>query len=1507
MLNKIDRSYQDEIVNVLGMMKAERGNFSTLVVIPTGGGKTVIGLKYVKEHVINKGDKVLWLTHRRQLLTQTRDSMHQHDFLGFKELDNFQCQIVGGKDNDAVKVKDIDRHTDMLLATVESLAGISTEMNSDRYIAFKEWLRGINENNQRLHIIYDEAHHIGGAYVRSLFKMLLCPELKEDSAYNVDKYALIGMTATVYRKDESQIAEFYAWFKDGYEDGKLVHNDSKLSDYGKPDDEGLVGFDNRIEIIDIERLVDLGVLVKPDFIRIDDFPDSDIKDIDAQAEYLAKKFSNFSYDKWGKTMLFVENVNLAEKVGEKLPNSIVYTAQDSSDKIRTDKYLKEIRNKFEDLKSGIDIMITVALVSEGYDFKDLQTVYLYSPTNSNIRLRQRIGRVLRRSDSIEDNKSTKVIWQCDPEDQKLLGISMKNMSISEPVEINHIEDELEMKREIEVTRAGKTKHLLAPSYILPLRRKNVSYKDTEIYYELLDVMSLFDSTAWINYKGYYQLSDYKIRVDEKLMEGFEQFYRQIRTDCLSADKIFSSVNAYVTYLYGSADENSLKRFYSDVKKVSFYKSDVKSSDKDAKTRKKVRFPILDEDIKRFFKWVVENDICMPTLYEDGAKELNVGLLYLVETEEQINKKSCSGISKELAQDIVKSLDHEGISDLVEAISYLRKRLSISGVSSERKKTSDLLRAYGKGGYDYSIAEELMSLRNLISMGITSKERFQYPCAIDGESADLAFMYLEKDKFVKGLQLKGKLRNAAGFTYDNLQIARCLIQSIHHLSVSEADVDDYGKRLIEALEKKDIKFEDTTEKDKVVGEFLMALGYEGNMECSVKIIHTQCQLFNGNVPNIIKYVIYDKLYDELSREVSYSGCGFSKCQNIDKLQTKFKERLNDYGVCSLAPFKPVEDVIYDYRPYLKAILHYQGIKPEFLCRMVNFLVQQVDGVRTYVDAFGGSGASTVNFFTSGEQEITKVYNDFGVMNAAFYKVLQNSVKLEQLKEMTSDFLAIVKGRQEDFTFMESYKTYVEARGKHNDKLAKKANRLVKNVLKKSAKEIARTYSDENSKYCDDINKKREEEKTPLESTKERREEILREYYFKFKNCSFIKDNGESEEAFVQHYLDVEDVLYGIRNKCDKIYHLINADNAKNVCLGDVELAFVFFIYNSFSDRQSFDDCYIGNFGKFCGEYERWLDIGHECIQGVQIHRGDANVLIGGKADPIEEKGADVPYDSKNTVWYCDIPYSETDASDYVNEFFDVSKFIKALDNLKGYYIVSSRYNVCCQKDFKKLFWGMGTVQEEGESISIDIIDRDKDKFLLKRANILAFYKQFYDDRSYLDDIINSIEANVEQSSLKRLQEAAKVYITDEHNKARYVLIPFTRAEEKVKDDIKNKMQGNSLYKNNVVLDGKSFERMMQNTIYSNIPVEVMITNIDIKEEVLSERKIGEGIWAIPTFNTGNDASNYYVEPIVMVVRYDRFLELQYQCLFAEQYLKEKQDKDRKDSVAFFNLFLSNKNS
>lgn len=69
------RPYQEAAVNsILG--EWEQGHQHTLLVLPTGTGKTVVFSKVVEEEV-SKGEKALILAHRGELLEQASDKLYQ--------------------------------------------------------------------------------------------------------------------------------------------------------------------------------------------------------------------------------------------------------------------------------------------------------------------------------------------------------------------------------------------------------------------------------------------------------------------------------------------------------------------------------------------------------------------------------------------------------------------------------------------------------------------------------------------------------------------------------------------------------------------------------------------------------------------------------------------------------------------------------------------------------------------------------------------------------------------------------------------------------------------------------------------------------------------------------------------------------------------------------------------------------------------------------------------------------------------------------------------------------------------------------------------------------------------------------------------------------------------------------------------------------------------------------------------------------------------------------------
>ncbi len=127
--------------------------------------------------------------------------------------------------------------------------------------------------------------------------------------------------------------------------------------------------------------------------------------------YSADRISKpYDDDNWGKTIVFVKNRNQAMQLGMLLRDNkipcFVYISTNSleqDDKIYQDHCLQkyaDITNErrvdktadkeFHNTQCRRKIMITVHMVSEGYDIQDLNTIYLYSKIGSHIKIRHRI-------------------------------------------------------------------------------------------------------------------------------------------------------------------------------------------------------------------------------------------------------------------------------------------------------------------------------------------------------------------------------------------------------------------------------------------------------------------------------------------------------------------------------------------------------------------------------------------------------------------------------------------------------------------------------------------------------------------------------------------------------------------------------------------------------------------------------------------------------------------------------------------------------------------------------------------------------------------------------------------------------------------------------------------------------------------------------------------------------------------------------------------------------------
>lgn len=301
-------------------------------------------------------------------------------------------------------------------------------------------------------------------------------------------------------------------------------------------------------------------------------------------------------------------------------------------------------------------------------------------------------------------------------------------------------------------------------------------------------------------------------------------------------------------------------------------------------------------------------------------------------------------------------------------------------------------------------EELLSLQAIISNGAIDVPR---ECGIlKGVSGELAF--IGKDKDGNYMEIKALPRVVNKPLLDNLLFAQALITVPNQISVSSSDVNEYEECLWNALAESSVEIEGKNAKKKVAKEFIMALGYQANQD---DIIRMQCELFGKKIPRLLQYVIYCRCYCELAEKISFIGENGvlsthpSKVM-MEELRKKYKEILLSYGNVELDnDLTPVKDIIFDYRPYIKAVPYYQGIKPEFLCRMLNDMLVLANKSQTkFCDAFGGSGTISLNM--NEQLELTQTYNDLGIFNKSFFDTLKDSAKREELKHMVENFIHLV---------------------------------------------------------------------------------------------------------------------------------------------------------------------------------------------------------------------------------------------------------------------------------------------------------------------------------------------------------------------------------------------------------------------------------------------------------------------------------------------------------------------
>lgn len=88
--------HQKRAMECLDIMNKNQ-SYSTLVVLPTGGGKTYTASMWLLKNALDKNKKILWVAHRHMLLNQAAESFQKFAYAEITpHIASFHFRIVSG-------------------------------------------------------------------------------------------------------------------------------------------------------------------------------------------------------------------------------------------------------------------------------------------------------------------------------------------------------------------------------------------------------------------------------------------------------------------------------------------------------------------------------------------------------------------------------------------------------------------------------------------------------------------------------------------------------------------------------------------------------------------------------------------------------------------------------------------------------------------------------------------------------------------------------------------------------------------------------------------------------------------------------------------------------------------------------------------------------------------------------------------------------------------------------------------------------------------------------------------------------------------------------------------------------------------------------------------------------------------------------------------------------------------------------------------------------------------
>ncbi len=333
---------QEAVERLVATFGQRRGTHAPrgILVLPTGGGKTRTSLQFLLDAYVSKGQRVLWVTHRRDLIDQVHGELRALAWLT-KSIRSFTVSRLHGGARDP--------SGDIVLASSSTLA----RQQPARSV--------FEQQGKRLGIVcFDEAHHAVADSTWAALETIVGTEVP-----------LLSLTATPYRMEVGGQAKLDRAL------GPVVYTKS------------------------FAELVKRGFLARPIFVQQtlestktlqgDDLSDEVVRAVartPGRNEEIVRHWTR-SAALFGKTIVFACDIDHAESLARRFaekgyPTSIAHSQLDRDVRSRQIEAFRRGR--------GPSILVNVGLLTEGTNIPDTQTVLVARPTASTSLFHQMIGR-----------------------------------------------------------------------------------------------------------------------------------------------------------------------------------------------------------------------------------------------------------------------------------------------------------------------------------------------------------------------------------------------------------------------------------------------------------------------------------------------------------------------------------------------------------------------------------------------------------------------------------------------------------------------------------------------------------------------------------------------------------------------------------------------------------------------------------------------------------------------------------------------------------------------------------------------------------------------------------------------------------------------------------------------------------------------------------------------------------------------------------------------------------